>query len=57
MAEEQAELFPGQKELQEKIERVKRAQRIYANYPQEKVDAILLQLPLPKHLDSNSAIN
>ncbi len=34
------ELFPGQKELQEMIERVKRAQRVYANYPQEKVDEI-----------------
>ena len=34
------EQFPGEKELQDLIERVKRAQRIYANYPQEKVDAI-----------------
>ena len=34
------ELFPGQKELQELIERVKRAQLIYANFPQEKVDEI-----------------
>ncbi len=34
------ELFPGQTELQQMIERVKRAQLIYANYPQEKVDAI-----------------
>ena len=34
------ELFPGQLELQEMIERVKRAQLVYANYPQEKVDEI-----------------
>ncbi len=34
------ELFPGQLELQELIDRVKRAQLIYANYPQEKVDEI-----------------
>lgn len=34
------ELFPGQSELQEMIERVKRAQLIYANFPQEKVDEI-----------------
>ena len=34
------ELFPGQNELQELIEKVKRAQLIYANYPQEKVDEI-----------------
>ncbi len=34
------ELFPGQIELQEMIERVKRAQLVYANYPQEKVDEI-----------------
>lgn len=34
------EMFPGQLELQALIERVKRAQAIYANYPQEKVDAI-----------------
>ena len=34
------ELFPGQLELQEMIERTKRAQLIYANYPQEKVDEI-----------------
>ena len=34
------EQFAGEKELQEMIERVKRAQLIYANYPQEKVDAI-----------------
>ena len=34
------ELFPGQNELQEMIERTKRAQLIYANYPQEKVDEI-----------------
>ena len=37
---EETELFPGQLELQEMIERVKRAQRIYANFPQEKVDEI-----------------
>ena len=34
------ELFPGQLELQEMIERVKRAQLVYANFPQEKVDEI-----------------
>ena len=34
------ELFPGQIELQEMIERTKRAQLIYANFPQEKVDEI-----------------
>lgn len=34
------ELFPGQKELQELIEKVKRAQLVYANFPQEKVDEI-----------------
>lgn len=34
------ELFTGQKELQELIERVKRAQLIYANFSQEKVDEI-----------------
>ena len=34
------ELFPGQLELQEMIERTKRAQLIYANFPQEKVDEI-----------------
>ncbi len=37
---EVTELFPGQLELQEMIERVKRAQLVYANYPQEKVDEI-----------------
>lgn len=37
---ETTELFPGQKELQEMIERVKRAQLVYANFPQEKVDEI-----------------
>ena len=37
---EAKELFPGQLELQELIEKVKRAQLIYANYPQEKVDEI-----------------
>ena len=34
------EQFPGEKELQDLIERVKRAQLIYANFPQEKVDEI-----------------
>ena len=34
------EKFPGEAELQALIERVKRAQLIYANFPQEKVDAI-----------------
>ena len=34
------EQFAGEKELQEMIEKVKRAQLVYANYPQEKVDAI-----------------
>ena len=34
------ELFPGQLELQEMIERVKRAQLVYANFSQEKVDEI-----------------
>ncbi len=34
------EMFPGQLELQALIEKVKRAQRIYANFPQEKVDQI-----------------
>ncbi len=37
---EVTELFPGQLELQEMIEKVKRAQLVYANYPQEKVDEI-----------------
>ncbi len=37
---ETKELFPGQLELQGLIEKVKRAQLIYANYPQEKVDEI-----------------
>ncbi len=32
--------FPGQKELQELIERVKRAQVIYSSFSQEQVDAI-----------------
>lgn len=34
------ELFPGQNELRELIEKVKDAQRIYANFSQEKVDEI-----------------
>ncbi|MDD7254843.1 bifunctional acetaldehyde-CoA/alcohol dehydrogenase [Bullifex porci] len=34
------EAFPGQNELQELIERVKRAQTIYASYSQEQVDNI-----------------
>ncbi len=37
---ENTELFPGQKELENMIEKVKNAQRIYASYPQEKVDEI-----------------
>ena len=35
-----AEAFPGQNELQELIEKVKRAQTIYASYSQEQVDKI-----------------
>ena len=35
-----AEAFPGQNELQELIEKVKRAQTIYASYSQEQVDRI-----------------
>lgn len=34
------EFFPGQKELDELIEKVTKAQRIYSSFPQEKVDEI-----------------
>lgn len=34
------EFFPGQKELDELIEKVQKAQRIYSTFPQEKVDEI-----------------
>ena len=40
MASVNTETFPGQNELQELIERVKRAQIIYASYTQEQVDKI-----------------
>ena len=40
MANVSTETFPGEKELQELIERVKRAQIIYASYSQEQVDKI-----------------
>ena len=40
MASVNTETFPGQKELQELIEKVKRAQTIYASYSQEQVDKI-----------------
>ena len=40
MANVNAETFPGQKELQELIERVKRAQIMFASFSQEQVDRI-----------------
>ena len=40
MANVNAETFPGQKELQELIERVKRAQIMFASFSQEQVDKI-----------------
>ena len=40
MASVNTETFPGQNELQELIERVKRAQIIYASYSQEQGDKI-----------------
>jgi len=38
--ENKKELFEGQDELEALIQKVKRAQTMYASFPQEKVDAI-----------------